>query len=108
MSDPIIVSIVGVIGTVVGSLGGACIGALIQRDSKRHEKKIEALKQQVERFRKEIKARHAVEEVAEAWLVELGLEKSPRAAMLHLRRRTVEKRGDGARPKISPSEFDLP
>jgi hypothetical protein len=104
MSDPIIISIV----SVVGSLGGAWIGARIQRDSKRHEQKIEALKQKVEQYKTEIKAKHAVEEVAEAWLVELGIEKSPRAAMLHLRRRTVEKRGDGARPKISPSELDLP
>jgi hypothetical protein len=106
MSDPIIVSIVGVVGIVVGSLGGALIGALIQRDSKRNERKIGVLEQKVERYEAEIKATHAVEEVAEAWLVELGHEWSPRAAMLHLRRRTLEQRG--VRPKISPGELGLP
>lgn len=107
MRDPIVIaSIVGVVGTVVGSLGGVWIGAVIQRDSRRHEKKIETLKQRVEQLESEIRARHAVEEVAEEWLVELGHARSPRAAMLALRRRTVEQRH--VRPRVSPSDLGLP
>lgn len=56
MSDPIIVAIVGVVGTSAGSL----LGAWTQREGK----KIGALERTVERYKKEIRVRQAEEEVA--------------------------------------------
>jgi seryl-tRNA(Sec) selenium transferase len=106
MSDPIIVSIVGVIGTAVGSLGGAFIGAYMQRNAKRDEQKIERLKRKVEQLTLEIVARQEEEEIAAEWLVELNPKFSALAAKRALRDRTEERRE--VRPKMSRSDLNLP
>ena len=84
---------------VVGTIGGALVGALIQRDAK----KMTALQRRVDRYRAEIRARQAEEDVAAAWLVELGVASTERAAKLSLRQRTELERG--IRPAIGPAEM---
>jgi hypothetical protein len=103
MNDPVIVSIVGVVGTVVGSFGGAWIGAVIQRDTKRVERKIELLRAKAERFRSELAAMQALENVAEEWLCELGQASSPPAAKIILRDRTEKQ--TTLRPSLAPSDI---
>lgn len=95
MDGQIIASVVA----VVGSLGGALIGAMIQREGK----KLAALERRIERYRLEIQARQAEEDIAAAWLVELGAANSERAAKLALRQRTEIARG--IRPCIGPGEM---
>lgn len=95
MDGQIIASVVA----VVGSLGGTLIGALIQREGK----KLAALERRIERYRLEIQARQAEEDIAAAWLVELGAANSERAAKLALRQRTEIARG--IRPSIGPGEM---
>lgn len=95
MEGQIIASIVAVVGT----LGGTLIGALIQREAK----KIASLERRVERYRVEIRARQAEEDVAALWLLELGASNSERAAKLTLRQRTETERG--IRPSIGPAEM---
>ena len=94
MSDAIMASIVGVVGTVVGSV----VGAWTQREGK----KIGTLERKVERYRKEILARQAEEEVAAEWLFELGAGTSELAAKRALRRMTQKRRGTS--PSIGPKE----
>jgi hypothetical protein len=100
VSEQIVVSMVGVAGAVVGSLG-ALAAAVIQRDANRTERQIERLKQTVDRFRCEIVARQKEEEVAMKWLVELNGAASENAAKIALRDRTEETYGH--RPRISPN-----
>lgn len=83
---------------VLGTLGGAFISAWVQRDAK----KLSALQRRVERYKAEIRARQAEEEVAAELLAELGKVSSARAAKLMLRDRTEERRG--LRPNIGPAE----
>jgi hypothetical protein len=74
---------------VIGSLGGVLLGAWFQRESK----KIGELERKVERYRKETQAHQKEEEVAAAWLFQLGQGTSELAVKRPLRRRTVEKTG---------------
>ena len=83
---------------VVGSLGGTLIGVLFSE-----KEKLAALERRIERYRLEIQARQAEEDVAAAWLVELGAANSERAAKLALRQRTEIARG--IRPSIGPGEM---
>ena len=62
-----------------------------------------ALQRRVDRYRAEIRARQAEEDVAAAWLVELGVASTERAAKLSLRQRTEFERG--IRPAIGPAEM---
>jgi len=91
---------------VVGSLGGALVGALIQRDAKRNGIKLEMLKQTVERYRVEIAARQLEEAVAVEWLVSLNASANPTAAKLALRDKTENEHG--VRPGLSPSDVTRP
>jgi len=101
MNAQIVSAAVGVVGTLVGTLGGALIGALTQREAR----KTEALKNKVERYRTEIRARQAEEEVAAEWLFSLGAANTALAAKRTLRRKTEEKRG--VRPVIGPKEVNF-
>ena len=74
------------------------IDALLQREGR----KLAVLERRIERYRLEIQARQAEEDVAAAWLVELGAANSERAAKLALRQRTEIARG--IRPSIGPGE----
>jgi hypothetical protein len=103
MSDPILASIVGVLGTVVGSLGGAWVGALIQRDAKRTEQRIKSLEAKAERFRADLEAMQALEKVANEWLCSLGHASSPLAAKIILRDKTEAQTGH--RPNLAPSDI---
>jgi hypothetical protein len=85
---------------VAGTISGALIGAFIQREGK----KLERLERKVERYRDEIRARQAEEDVATEWLAELKIAVSPHAAKLALRQRTYDERG--VRPCITPSELE--
>ena len=94
MSDLILASVVGVVGTLAGSL----VGAWTQREAK----KIGVLERKVERYREEIRTRQAEEEVAAEWLFEHGESISQLGAKRALRRRTLERRG--VSPRIGPNE----
>ena len=82
---------------VVGTLGGGLVTAWAQREAK----KMAALEKRIQRYRNEIQARQAQENIAAEWLCELGVASSERAAKLLLRDRTEERRG--LRPEIGPS-----
>ena len=82
---------------VVGTLGGGLVTAWAQREAK----KMAAMEKRVQRYRNEIQARQAQEDIAAEWLCELGVASSERAAKLLLRDRTEERRG--LRPEIGPS-----
>jgi ABC-type phosphate transport system auxiliary subunit len=84
---------------VVGTLGGALIGALSQREAK----KISMLERRLERYRNEIRARQAEEEAAARWLFSLNASTSELAAKRELRRRTEVE--SGLRPFIGPKEM---
>ena len=79
-------------------LGGAAVTAWVQRETK----KIAALERRVERYKAEIRARQAQEDVAAEWLAELDVANTPRAAKTLLRERTEQRRG--IRPSIGPAE----
>jgi hypothetical protein len=84
---------------VVGTLAGAAVGIFAQRDAKKQI----ALTKRVERYRNEIRARQAEEDVAAQWLSELLPDNtSPIAAKKALRDRVETQRG--LRPDIPPSE----
>jgi len=80
MDNQVIASLIAVLGT----LGGAFITSWVQRDSK----KITLLQTKVDRYRAEIRARQAEEDVAAEWLAELGAATTPRAAKTLLREKT--------------------
>ena len=94
MDSQVIASVIAVLGT----LGGALVTAWVQRESK----KIASLKRRVDRYKAEIRARQAEEEVAAEWLSELGAAISPRAAKTLIRERTEQRKG--LRPCIGPAE----
>lgn len=96
MSGELAASIV----SVIGSLLGVFLSYWIVRD----QRKFSAMERRVERYKRDIKARIAEEEVAAAWLFELGVAESTRSAKLKLRDRAQNERG--LRPFISPSEID--
>ena len=83
---------------VFGTLGGGMVTAWAQRDAK----KMAALEKRIERYRNEIRARQAQEDIAAEWLYEIGAASSARAAKTLPRDRTEELRG--LRPCIGPSE----
>jgi hypothetical protein len=94
MDSQVIASVIAVLGT----LGGAFVTAWVQRDSKR----ITLLEGKVDRYRTEIRARQAEEEVAVEWLAELGVASTARAAKTLLRERTEQQKG--LRPAVGPAE----
>jgi hypothetical protein len=94
MDSQIVASVIAVLGT----LGGAAVTAWVQRETK----KIAALERRVERYKAEIRARQAQEDVAAEWLAELDVANTPRAAKTLLRERTEQRRG--IRPSIGPAE----
>lgn len=61
--------IVAAVIAVLGTLGGAAVTAWVQRETK----KIAALERRVERYKAEIRARQAEEDVAAEWLAELDV-----------------------------------
>ena len=94
MDSQVIASLVAVLGT----LGGAFMTSWVQRDSK----KITSLKSKADRYRAEIRARQAEEDVAAEWLAELGAAITPRAAKTLLREKTEQQKG--LRPGVGPAE----
>jgi hypothetical protein len=86
---------------VLGTLGGASIGALSQRESK----KIGRLERRIDRYMREIRARQAEEETAASWLVSLGASTNVLAAKRELRRRTRQEHGIS--PTIGPQKMNL-
>ena len=95
-------AIISALITVVGTLAGTFIGIWSQRENKR----LQALQRRIERYRQEIRARQAEEDIACEWLVEAGQAPSHRAALLALRERTESDRG--LRPTLSPREVAEP
>lgn len=94
MDNQVIASVIAVLGT----LGGAFITAWVHRESK----KIASLERKVERYKAEIRARQAEENVAAEWLSELGVAITPRAVKTLLRERTEQRAG--LRPSVGPAE----
>ena len=90
--------IVAAVIAVLGTLGGAAVTAWVQRETK----KVAALERRVERYKNDIRARQAQENVAAEWLVELGVANTFHAAKRMLRDRTEQRRG--IRPSIGPAE----
>ena len=84
--------------TIVGGLGCTGLGIWFSRAIK----KIAAMQRTIERYRQEIRARQALEDVTCQWLVELGVSNTPRSAMLTLRQRTEAERQ--LRPTMSPRD----
>lgn len=82
---------------VVGTLAGTGMGIWSQRETKR----LAAMERRIERYKQEIRARQAGEDIACQWLVELNAAKTVRAALLALRQRTEDERG--LRPTLSPN-----
>jgi hypothetical protein len=98
MNGQVVSSVIAVIGT----LAGAVIGALSQREAK----KIGVLERRIERYKREIRARQAEEETAAKWLCSLlPPGSSALAAKRQLRRRTEKE--SGLRPFIGPKEMNL-
>ncbi len=95
MEITIAASIIG----VVGSLSGTLLGAWLQRDSKR----MQVMERKVLRYQAEIKARQAVEQVTCAWLVEIGQFATKQGALRQLRNKTEET--TGLRPSLAPSDL---
>ena len=93
--DPIILAS---LISVLGALGGAYLGAHTHQQASR----IHRLERRIERYRAEIRARMAEEDVACAWLVEQGIAATEHAAKLQLRERTETKHG--VRPSMTPRE----
>jgi hypothetical protein len=83
---------------VVGTLGGGMVTAWAQRDAKN----MATLEKRIQRYRNEIRARQAQEDIAAEWLHEIGAASSARVDKTLLRDRTEERRG--LRPDIGPSE----
>ncbi len=94
MDNQVIAALIAVFGT----LGGAFVTSWVQRDSK----KITLLQTKVDRYRAEIRARQAEEDVAAEWLAELGAATTPRAAKTLLREKTEQQKG--LRPGVGPAE----
>ncbi len=94
MDSQIVASVIA----VLGALGGAAVAAWVQRQTK----KIVALKRRVGRYKAEICARQAQEDVAAEWLAELDVANTPRAAKTLLRERTEQRRG--IRSSLGPAE----
>lgn len=94
MDNQVIAALIAVFGT----LGGAFVTSWVQRDSK----KITSLQRRVDRYRVEIRARQAEEDVAAEWLAELGAATSARAAKTLLREKTEQQKG--LRPGVGPAE----
>jgi len=84
--------------TVLGTLGGTFIGVWSQRQDKR----LQSLQSRIDRYRQEIRARQAEEEIACTWLVEAGQAPTLRSALLSLRERTESE--CGVRPTMSPRD----
>jgi hypothetical protein len=100
MDSQVVSSAIAVVGTLVGTLGGALIGYFAQREAK----KVDVLERRLERYRNEIRARQAEEESAAKWLYSLNAAKSALAAKRELRRRTEAE--SGLRPFIGPREMN--
>lgn len=83
---------------VLGTLGGAFLTSWVHRDSK----KIASLQRRVDRYRAEIRARQAEEDVAAEWLADLGAATTPRSAKTLLREKTEQQKG--LRPGVGPAE----
>lgn len=90
--------IIAVAIAVVGTLGGRMVTAWAQRDVK----KMATLEKRIQRYRNEIRARQAQENIAAEWLLDIGTASSARVANTLLRDLTEERRG--LRPDIRPSE----
>ena len=82
---------------LIGTLAGTGLGIWSQRETKR----LAALERRIDRYKQEIRARQAEEDIACQWLVELDAAKTVRAALLALRQRTEDERG--LRPNLAPN-----
>ena len=91
--------VVSSVVAVVGTLGGALIGAFAQREAK----KIGKLERKVERYEDEIRARQVEEDAAAEWLFSLNASTSAQAVKIELRDRTEQE--CGLRPVITPSQM---
>lgn len=95
MDSVTISSLIGVLGTLLGSL----ITLLSQRDIR----KISSMERKIDKLRREVIARQAQENVICQWLVELGQAKSVQSAQISLRNRAEQE--TGLRPSMSPSHL---
>ena len=84
--------------TLIGTLAGTGLGIWSQRETKR----LAGMERRIDRYKQEIRARQAGEDIACQWLVEVGAAQTHRTAMFALRQRTEDERG--IRPAISPNE----
>ncbi len=102
MDTQVALSIIGVIGTLGGSLGGAWIGNY----SKGRAKKVKAQKAKIEKYRIEIAARIYLERVAMHQLQINKICNSEADAQQRLRRKVGAIMGD--RPEwLTPAQVDL-
>lgn len=97
MDKQVFLTVIAVVGTLVGTLGASLIGFFAQRESK----ELARLRKQVEEYRIEIVGRIALERVAMKLLHEGGLAQSTTAAQDNLRNKAEEM--CGCRPDFTPT-----
>ena len=93
MDNQVISSLIAVVGTLAGSVLGII--------STREAKKVGRLERKIERYKNDIRARQAEEQIAARWLCELGIAPTEVAAKIKLRERTEQE--TGLRPEIPPN-----
>lgn len=97
MSDVVLAALIGTFGALAGSV----IGAIVAREAK----KISRLERRIDRYRDDIRARQAEENVTAKWLFELNVASSELAAKRKLRERTEEE--TGLRPLVGPADVRI-
>jgi hypothetical protein len=98
MDKQVVLTVIAVVGTLVGTLGASLIGFFAQREGK----ELARLRKQVEDYRVEIVSRIALERVAMRLLHENGLAQSTNAAQNMLRSKAEEM--CGCRPTLTPHD----
>jgi hypothetical protein len=94
MDSQVISALIAALGTIAGIVIGIW--------SQRQHKFVAALERRVDRYKAEIRARMAEEDVACDWLVEAGLAQTHRRAMMALRDRTEALKD--LRPNMTPRD----
>jgi hypothetical protein len=101
MDKQVILSIIAVAGTLVGTLGASLIGFIAQRESKR----LANLEKKVKTYEKEIAARMYLEKIAMRCICEGKMCVSEPSAQIMLRDKT--QLACGYRPTMIPSDVEV-
>jgi hypothetical protein len=100
MENEILSAIIAAVAAISGAVFGGLFPWLTQRDKKVRDRAT----RKIERFKKEVRARIALEKAAVEWIVELrGKGEEGTGVKRELRARAQEK--TGLRPKLSESDL---